>query len=111
MNLNRPWLPWPKVYRGRRPTRFPKRELKLGGIVLDASGAKTIGDWTRSTWGEPYVGDGYLHDGNAGKGDKSIRFALGGANPGRYGSDRSSPVRTDEAPETGMDSDWDDDDF
>ena len=79
-----PWLPWPKVQRGRRSTPAPKRELKLPGIVLDASTAQKVGDWTASTWGQPYVGDGYLHDGNAGKGDKSIRFALGGAKGGRY---------------------------
>jgi len=79
-----PWLPWPKVQRGRKSTRPPKRALKLPGIVLDASGAEKIGDWTASTWGRPYVGDGYLHDGDTGKGSKSIRFAIGTAKPGRY---------------------------
>ena len=58
--------------------------MKLPGIVLDASAAQKVGDWTASTWGQPYVGDGYLHDGNTGKGDKSIRFALGTAKPGPY---------------------------
>ena len=79
-----PWLPWPTVQRGRKPAPATRRKLKLPGIVLDASAAQKVGHWTASTWGQPYVGDGYLHDGNTGKGDKSIRFALGTAKPGPY---------------------------
>ena len=79
-----PWLPWPEVRRGGKPAPAPKQKLELRGIVLDSSAATKVGDWTASTWGQPYVGDGYLHDGNTGKGDKSIRFDLGGVTPGLY---------------------------
>jgi len=80
-----PWLPWPDVRRDKKkPTPAPKQKLELPGTVLDASAAQKVGDWTASTWGQPYVGDGYLHDGNKGKGAKSIRFNLGGVAPGLY---------------------------
>lgn len=47
---------------------------KLPGLVIDASQAEQIGSWVVSTFAEPYVLDGYLHDGDNGKGEKSIRF-------------------------------------
>ena len=33
---------------------------------------------------QPYVGDGYYHDGDENKGAKSVRFTLGHVKPGRY---------------------------
>jgi len=57
---------------------------KLEGIVLDGDQAKQTGTWKHSTWSQPYVGEGYLHDGNTGKGAKSVRFSLARAKPGRY---------------------------
>ncbi len=47
---------------------------KFGGILLDDAAAEVIGDWGNSTYTTPFIGDGYLTDGNAGKGAKSIRF-------------------------------------
>jgi hypothetical protein len=47
---------------------------KLSGIVVDDTQAETVGDWTRSDSTRPYVGSGYAHDQNSGKGSKSIRF-------------------------------------
>lgn len=69
-----PWLPW----HDGRPTQA------FEGIVIDASEARHIGEWIHSTWSEPFVGDGYLHDGNADKGKKAIRFALTIGKRGKY---------------------------
>jgi hypothetical protein len=57
---------------------------KLPGVVLDGSAAERTGAWTHSTHTGPYIGDGYLHDGNTEKGEKSVRFAPRLANPGNY---------------------------
>jgi len=69
-----PWLPWSE---GKPAKTFR-------GIVLDAAEADRVGEWAHSTWAEPFVGDGYLHDGNSEKGKKAIRFALQVRAPGRY---------------------------
>ena len=57
---------------------------KLPGLVIDASQAEQIGDWVSSTFAEPYVRDGYLHDGNEGKGENSIRFVPEVPGAGKY---------------------------
>jgi hypothetical protein len=49
----------------------PKR---LSGLVVDDTQAEVLGDWRRSDSIRPYVGSGYAHDGNAGKGAKTLRF-------------------------------------
>jgi len=59
-----PGLPW----------FFNVDPRKLPGLVIDASQAEQVGGWVASTYAEPYVLDGYLHDGNESKGQKSIRF-------------------------------------
>ncbi len=46
----------------------------LPGIVVDDTQARQVGDWQKSTSVEPFVGTGYLHDKDAGKGDKSLTF-------------------------------------
>ncbi|MCH5375677.1 MAG: hypothetical protein JJ992_17025, partial [Planctomycetes bacterium] len=69
-----PWLPWDEVDAGRQ----------YGGVVIDGWDAQPIGDWTHSTYTGPYVGDGYLHDNNQLKGEKSLRFRLSPPKPGRY---------------------------
>jgi hypothetical protein len=55
---------------------LPAAELakKYSGLLLDASGADLAGDWVPSTHTPPYVGENYLHDGNADKGSRSIVF-------------------------------------
>ncbi len=57
---------------------------KLPGLVIDASQAEQIGSWATSTYAEPYVLDGYLHDGDDGKGEKSIRFVPDLPRAGKY---------------------------
>jgi hypothetical protein len=47
---------------------------ELPGVVVDAAKAKLVGSWKLSTHDKPYVGGGYLHDENSGKGQKSATF-------------------------------------
>ena len=53
-------------------------------MVIDDSEAKKIGEWKHSTSNKPYVGEGYLHDLNAGKGEKTLTFAPKLPADGRY---------------------------
>ena len=46
----------------------------LPGIVVDDAQAKLVGDWQHSTFNKPFLGAGYVHDQNAGKGSKTITF-------------------------------------
>ena len=52
-------------------------ELGLGGdaVPVDSAGADLVGGWSVNTYTKPYVGDGYLSDGDAGKGEKTATFA------------------------------------
>jgi hypothetical protein len=55
----------------------------LPGLVIDDDIAKTTGTWTTGTLA-PVVGSTYLHDGNQGKGDKTVTFEIKVAQPGDY---------------------------
>ncbi len=57
---------------------------KLGGIVVDDDAAKLTGEWKRSSAAGRYVGDGYLHDGDADKGKLAARFVPKLPKAGRY---------------------------
>ena len=46
----------------------------LPGIVVDDAKAKRVGEWTASQFSGHFVGDGYLHDANTDKGNKSLTF-------------------------------------
>ncbi len=51
-------------------------ELKaFAGIVVDDSDAKKVGEWTHSQFSKHYIGDGYSHDGNKDKGQKTLTFS------------------------------------
>ncbi len=56
----------------------------LPGLVLDDAQAALTGAWTASTALGGFVGAGYLHDGNDGKGEKTARFDLDLPAAGRY---------------------------
>ncbi len=56
----------------------------LEGIVVDNRDARLVGDWTESTSVGRYVGDGYIHDGNSEKGQKSATFEPAQITPGEY---------------------------
>ena len=53
--------------RGLDPARLP-------GVTVDNTAAVVVGPWQRSTAMGPFVGDGYLHDGNENKGKMRVRF-------------------------------------
>jgi hypothetical protein len=56
----------------------------LAGIVVDDADAARTGEWSLSSAAQPFVGSGYLHDGNAEKGKKSVRFPAKLPKAGRY---------------------------
>ncbi len=56
----------------------------LEGVVVDDAIAKKIGNWEVSSSVKAYVGDGYLHDKNQGKGEKSVTFEPSELKPGSY---------------------------
>jgi hypothetical protein len=56
----------------------------LPGIVVDETSAVLVGRWQYSTHTPPYVGIGYLHDQNAGKGEKSVTFTADLPRDGLY---------------------------
>ena len=55
------------------PTK-PLDPAGLPGVVVDDTQARKVGDWQESSYVEPFVGTGYLHDKDAGKGTKSVTF-------------------------------------
>jgi cytochrome c553 len=67
----------------------PKRPLvravaDLPGIVIDDAKAKKVGEWKDSKYSGTYVGAGYIHDGNTGKGEKTVTFQTEVPRTGRY---------------------------
>ncbi|MCX7826143.1 MAG: hypothetical protein N2689_11385 [Verrucomicrobiae bacterium] len=79
-----PWLPWDlgKPQEQWTTTRIKRQQTaglaalakKYGGVLLDDTQAETTGSWSHSTHSKPFVGDGYLTDGNSEKGAKSVCF-------------------------------------
>ena len=66
------------------PTRTAAKVLKLDGFVLDDSDAEKIGEWVESSSVPPNVGGGYIHDGNAHKGEMKVIFNPEIAAAGEY---------------------------
>lgn len=61
---------------------------KLEGIVIDDREAAQDGTWTESTYMPGFIGEGYVHDNNRDKGQRSIRFQTTLPSPGdRVSSD------------------------
>jgi hypothetical protein len=54
------------------------------GTVVDDSVAALTGAWTSASASRPFVGTGYLHDGDAGKGAKTARFVAALPQAGHY---------------------------
>lgn len=57
---------------------------KMAGVVVDDTQGKLTGDWKHSAAVGPFVGSGYLHDGDADKGKLRVRFTPKLAKAGRY---------------------------
>jgi hypothetical protein len=56
----------------------------LPGIVVDSSQARAVGEWKHSQYSSHYIGDGYLHDLNVGKSEKTLTFLPDITRPGSY---------------------------
>ncbi|HYG74743.1 MAG TPA: FAD-dependent oxidoreductase [Planctomycetota bacterium] len=56
----------------------------LEGIVVDDSDASVTGTWTQSASAPGFVGNGYIHDGNDQKGEKTVKFTANINKEGRY---------------------------
>jgi hypothetical protein len=54
------------------------------GIVVDDAQAKKVGEWVSSSVNKTYIGDGYIHDKNEGKGEKTLTFQPESVPPGKY---------------------------
>ena len=56
----------------------------LPGVVVDSVDAKLVGSWTVSKFNGRVIGNGYIHDENAGKGKKTATFEPPNLLPGQY---------------------------
>ncbi len=65
-----------------RPEIVPADEFP--GLVVDDTEAEKIGHWKHSVHTRSYVGEGYLHDENEGKGLKTLSFVARVPKRGRY---------------------------
>ncbi len=64
------------------PKQIPIEQLE--GVVIDDTQAKKIGYWSESSASKPYVGVGYIHDGHADQGTKTVTFEPKSLPPGTY---------------------------
>ncbi|HLY09406.1 MAG TPA: FAD-dependent oxidoreductase [Planctomycetota bacterium] len=62
----------------------PAAAPRPAGLVTDDAHATLTGEWSPSHAQQPFVGSGYLHDGNAEKGKRSARFDIAIPKAGRY---------------------------
>ena len=63
---------------GGKSSKSEERSLplnKVPGIVVDETEARQVGDWKPSKSVPPYIGEGYVHDSNGGKGAKTLTFS------------------------------------
>ncbi len=56
----------------------------LPGVVVDSAQARLVGQWKQSRYSQHYIGDGYWHDDNEGKGEKTLSFAPKLPKAGQY---------------------------
>jgi hypothetical protein len=68
----------------RKATTRRLDPAKMAGIVVDDDRAKLTGEWKRSSAVGVFVGDGYLHDGDADKGKLAARFVPKLPKAGKY---------------------------
>jgi hypothetical protein len=59
---------------GERPAGGVLALADAPGIVVDDAQAGKVGNWADSTYSGTFLGEGYLHDENAGKGEKTLTF-------------------------------------
>ena len=74
-----------KASKGGKPSKAKILALAdIEGIVVDDSQAKKVGNWTISTFKNHFIGEGYSHDDNADKGEKTICFTPEIKTTGKY---------------------------
>lgn len=73
-----------KAAGGGKPSTGVLAIADVPGIVVDDTQAKKVGEWMHSVHSGTYIGSGYLHDLNAGKGEKTLTFQPESLPPGRY---------------------------
>jgi hypothetical protein len=56
----------------------------IPGIVIDDAQAKKVGEWMLSNFSKTYIGEGYIHDKDEKKGEKSLTFQPEALPPGKY---------------------------
>jgi len=56
----------------------------LPGVVVDDTEAQKVGEWQESSRYPPFIGGGYVHDKNEGRGEKTISFTPKLPVAGRY---------------------------
>ena len=66
------------------PARAAASTLKLDGLVLDDRDAAKTGEWVESSAMGHHVGTGYIHDGNAHKGEMTVVFTPSIPDSGDY---------------------------
>ena len=61
-----------------------KLELDDEGLIIDNTLATVTGEWENSKHSPHFIGEGYLHDGRTGKGEKSVVWTPDLPRPGKY---------------------------
>ncbi len=69
----------------------------VAGIVVDDTAAKKVGEWQLSQHSGTYIGTGYIHDQDKGKGEKTLTFQPDTIPPGRYEVRLAYPPGTNRA--------------
>ncbi|MFN6129523.1 MAG: DUF1553 domain-containing protein [Planctomycetota bacterium] len=75
--IRKQWESEPRGARVAKRSEFP-------GVVVDDQQARKIGNWKPSSSVKAYVDVGYLHDGNEGRGEKTVTFEPPALAPGSY---------------------------
>ncbi|MEM1058679.1 MAG: RICIN domain-containing protein [Verrucomicrobiota bacterium] len=70
------YVDWVRVYQGG------SEEIVVDNS--DSTGVSITGSWTSSSFSPDYIGTNYLHDGNSGKGSKSVTFTPTVPSTGNY---------------------------
>jgi hypothetical protein len=66
------------------PARGVLAVAAIPGVVVDDAAARKVGVWQHSTFTGTYIGAGYVHDQDSGKGEKTITFQPDLPATGRY---------------------------
>jgi hypothetical protein len=62
----------------------PRSPGSFAGLVFDDSDAVRVGEWTASTFTKPFIGEGYVHDADGEKGNRTLTFQPRLEKAGRY---------------------------